>query len=228
MSRILLWVLFLALGLPVAAGAEGKPNYEEKSAYGPIQKRVFDLDHELTLSLTSLPLNPYYKGYGLTVAYTVHLSQVWALELFRVGISFNLDTSLKRKIIEQTAGLPTPASAKDFPAVVVFENTNLILKVLYGKHTALNRPVIHWEIFTTFGAALAISNPYNVTKIDMSLANFDLGVNGGIGFRIWMSESWSFRVDIRDTLLFWTINKLTEFPNESVVEISAGFALSNL
>lgn len=131
-------------------------NYQEQSAYGPIQSRKFKMKHELSLGWAYLPLDAYYKGYGLQVGYTIHFSPVVALELFRFGWSYNIDTSLKSKLLNTSP----VAKPEDFPAVVFFENTNLVLNVLYGKQSFLNRVVVHFELFVTGGAAFVYRNPF--------------------------------------------------------------------
>ncbi len=163
--------IFILL-LAVAAAAQDEPSrdegssgpqaqsenkgqyYQERSAYGPIQSRKFKMKHELSLGWAYLPLDAYYKGYGLQLAYTIHLSPIVAIELFRIGWSYNLDTSLKNKVLMMPG-----ASREQFPAVVFFENTNLVLNVLYGKHSFLNRTVVHFELFITAGAAFIYQKP---------------------------------------------------------------------
>jgi outer membrane beta-barrel protein len=183
------------------ARAEKGGDFEEKSAYGKIQKREYELGHEISLGWSYLPLDPYYKGYGASLSYTIHLSHLFALELFRVGFAWNLDTSLKTKLIDQMPDI----SPEEFPAVVFFENTNLLLKLLYGKQSFLNRQVLHWELFVTAGAAFVFRNPFNVGDLDMDNSRYEMGVNVGFGFRFWLSKSWSLRVDLRDTILLLSI-----------------------
>jgi outer membrane beta-barrel protein len=192
-------------------------SFKQKSVYGPIQRRVYDLEHELELGWAYLPLDPYYKGYGVQIAYTIHLNHILALELFRVGFSYNVDTDLKTKLIEQMPDI----SPGDFPAVVLFENTNLVLKLLYGKHSFLNGTVLHFEIFATAGGALIYRNPYNLFDFDFTTNRFEFGVNAGFGFRIWLNPDWSVRVDLRDTVIL-----LDFFSGDIPLENSALVGLS--
>ncbi len=194
--RLLSVVMALSVTITFGGYSFADDDFEQKSAYGPIQKRGYELNHEVSLGWAYLPLDPYYKGYGASLSYTIHFGHLMALELFRVGFSWNTDTSLKTKLIDQMPNI----SPTEFPAVVFFENTNLVFKLLYGKQTFLNRAVLHYEIFVTAGAAFAFLNPFNVTELDMDNARYDMGVNGGVGFRFWLSPSWSIRVDLRDTV----------------------------
>jgi hypothetical protein len=74
MSRLPLVLGLTAMVGLAAAGvrAEDEPPLEQESAYGAIQKRLYEVDHELSLGWAYLPLNPYYKGYGASLSYTIH------------------------------------------------------------------------------------------------------------------------------------------------------------
>jgi outer membrane beta-barrel protein len=193
----------------------------DQSMYGPIQKRLYSLDHEIALGFSYLPLDPYAKGYGAHLSYTIHFDDLWALELFRVGFAWNVDTSLKGKILDS---MPT-ATPEEFPQVVFWENTNLVLKLLYGKQSLLNAAVLHFDLFITAGLALCYRNPFNVHELDTDNSRFDLGVNLGVGFRFWLNPDWSLRVDLRDTLLLFGVNNL-DFPLENSVEVSLALAVN--
>ncbi|HOX45709.1 MAG TPA: outer membrane beta-barrel domain-containing protein [Myxococcota bacterium] len=194
---------------------------KDKSIYGPIQKRLYALDNELSIGFSYLPLDPYTKGYGAHLAYTIHFDDLWALELLRVGFSWNVDTSLKTKVID---AMPQ-ATPEEFPAVVFYENTNLILKLLYGKQSGLNAAVLHYDLFLLAGAALLYRNPFNLDQIDTDHSRFDLGFNLGVGFRFWLSPDWSLRVDLRDTLIVFGVNNL-DWPLENSVEVSLALSVN--
>jgi outer membrane beta-barrel protein len=220
-------LLAMEISIPTSRAAEvpqAKPEApvpHEKSIYGPIQRREYELGHEISLGWAYLPLDPYSKGYGVQLAYTIHFNHLLALELFRVGWSYNVDTSLKTKLIDQMPDI----SPSEFPSVIFFENTNLLLKLLYGKHTFINRTVLHFEVFATAGGAFLVRSPYNVFDMDANKLTFDFGVNGGFGFRIWLDPNWSVRVDLRDTVIFLTINK-GEFPFKNSALVGLSFSVN--
>jgi len=234
-----LTVLLLLCGGPLwparASAGEAEPEadtddasqYEEQSEYGPIQKRLFALDHELSVGWAYLPLDPFYKGYGVQVAYTIHFDDLVALELFRIGWSHNKDTDLKTKLIEQMPDV----SPTEFPGVVFFHNTNLLLKIFYGKQSLLNLAVMHFELFATAGVALLYLNPFNLEDSgDETLdyaehQKFEFGVNVGVGFRIWLSPDWSLRVDMRDTVTLLSFTD-EEFPLKNSAMIGVAIAVN--
>jgi outer membrane beta-barrel protein len=198
-------------------GVLAKEDYRDKSAYGPIQKRLYTMNHEVSVGWTYLPLDPYHKGYGVAIGYTIHFNHIWALELFRFGVAYNVDSSLKEKLLTQVPDV----SPSEFPGVVAFENTNLLLKILYGKQTFLNRTVLHYELFATAGAALLYRNPFNLNELDMDNVRYEFGVNAGMGIRFWLDTTWSLRVDLRDTVMLLCINRAeAEFENSVEIGLS--------
>ena len=206
----------------LAAEGGGKADDEgvfvEKSMYGPVQKRIFTNNHELSLGWAYLPLDAYYKGYGVQVAYTIHFDDIFALELFRIGWSYNRDTKLKTRLIEQMPDV----SPTEFPAIVLFENTDFIMKFLYGKESLLNSAVVHYELFAAVGVSLLYLNPDNMTgDFESDLSELQFGVNAGLGFRVWFNPTWSLKVDIRDTLSLLSFTS-DEFPlkNSALLGVS--------
>jgi len=206
--------------VPRSLAAEDEVS-ETSSKYGPIQRRLFDLDHELSLGFAYLPLDAYYKGYGVQLAYTIHFNQHLALELFRVGWSYNIDSGLKTKLIDQMPDI----SPGEFPAVVLWENTNLLFKFFYGKQSFLNNVVMHFEVFLTGGAAFIFRNPYPVWKGDFTNAHYEFGINAGVGARFWFSPSWSIRLDLRDTVILLTLNR-GKFPLKNSAMFGLTFAVN--
>ena len=226
-------LLLSTILVPGAARAEDEATedeatgYEEQSEYGPIQKRLFELDHELSVGWAYLPLDPFYKGYGVQVAYTIHFDELVALELFRFGWSHNIDSDLKTKLIEQMPDV----SPTEVPGVVFFHNTNLLLKIFYGKQSLLNLAVMHFELFATAGVALLYLNPFNLKDAGDQQGTYDqhqkfeFGVNAGFGFRVWISPDWSLRVDMRDTVTLLSFTD-EEFPLKNSAMIGVAIAVN--
>jgi outer membrane beta-barrel protein len=216
-----LGLCWLSLASSTALAKDEGKSYSDKSSYGKIQQRLYTLDHELSFGWAFLPLDPYYKGYGADLTYTIHLNEIWALELFRIGFAYNVDSSLKTKLVEQIPDV----SPDEFPAVVLYENTNLVLKLLYGKQSFFNRAVLHFEIFATAGFSLLVRNPYQVWEMDMDNMLYEIGVNGGFGFRFWLNPDWSIRVDLRDNVLLMAVNK-ADFKIENSALIGLSISLN--
>jgi hypothetical protein len=138
-----------------------------------------------------------------------------------VGWSYNLDTNLKTKLIDQIPDV----SPGEFPAVVLWENTNLLFKFFYGKQSFLNNVVLHFELFATAGGAFVFRNPYPLWEGDYHNAYYEFGVNGGFGARFWLGPTWSMRVDLRDTVVLLTFNR-GKFPLKNIAMIGLTFAVN--
>jgi outer membrane beta-barrel protein len=221
--QICLAVIFMAVvgGLVCftpPAGAEEETSLADE---GPIQRRLFELDHELAIGWSYLPLDAYYKGYGVQIAYTIHFNHLFALELFRVGWSYNVDSKLKTKLIDQMPDI----SPGEFPGVLFWENTNLLFKLFYGKQSFLNNVVLHFELYATAGVAFVFRNPYPVWEGDITNAHYEFGVNGGFGARFWFNPTWSIRLDLRDTVILLTLNR-GKFPMKNTAMFGLTFAVN--
>ena len=214
-------VLLATLLVPAPPAMAQDKSYKEESAYGPIQRRLFELNHEIAIGWAYIPLDPYSKGYGAQLSYTIHFNHFIALELFRVGWSYNIDSKLKTKLLDQMPDV----SPAEFPAVVFFENTNLLFKLLYGKQSLFNRTVVHFEVFATLGGSFLFRNPYPIWEGDLTNARYEFGVNGGFGARFWFSPRWSFKIDLRDTVILLCFNR-GDFPLENSAMIGISFAVN--
>jgi outer membrane beta-barrel protein len=221
----LAWLVALiplfVLTAPAAPAWAQDQSYREKSAYGPIQRRLFELDHEIAIGWAYLPLDPFTKGYGAQLSYTIHFNHFIALELFRVGWSYNFDSKLKTKLLDQMPDV----SPAEFPAVIFFENTNLVFKLLYGKQSLLNHTVVHFEVYATLGGSFLFRNPYPVWDGDLTNARYEFGVNGGFGARFWFSPRWSIKIDLRDTVILMCFNR-GDFPLKNSALIGVSFAFN--
>ncbi len=222
--------LLLSLALPPgpARGAD-KPSgrkaserqpektYQDKSDYGLIQRRVYDVNHEIGLGFSYLPLDPYYKSYGVALGYTYHFNSFFALELFRVGAFIPIDTSLKTKVIQTV-----PEAAEKFRSITLFENTNVLFRMLYGKQSFLNRAVLHFELFGTLGGSLLFYTQEALWKKSSS-RRLDLGASFGLGFRFWFNPTWSVRADVQDMISLMDISGAS-IPLDSNILIGLGIA----
>ncbi|MBW1873147.1 MAG: outer membrane beta-barrel domain-containing protein, partial [Deltaproteobacteria bacterium] len=184
-------------------------------------QRLFELDHEFSLGWAYLPLDAYYKGYGVQIAYTIHFNHLIALELFRIGWSYNVDSKLKTKLIDQMPDI----SPGEFPGVLFWENTNLLFKLFYGKMAFLNNVVLHFELYATAGVAFVFRNPYPIWEGDLTNAHYEFGVNAGFGARFWLSPNWSIRLDLRDTVILLTLNR-GQFPMKNSAMFGLTFAVN--
>ena len=189
-----------------AAHAQDELDEEQVAAYA-VQARLLRLGGELTVAAGLLPINAFNKGLTVGGSFTYHVSTSWAWEIIHGAYVYKqLDTGLKRELLENFDVQPTDIAAIDF-----ILSSNLVLKPFYGKLAVLNRRVIHMDVSIPFGVALArYTNPQA----------YLLGPDAGLIFRVYVSPHVSFCLDVRDHVFFnhWVTR------NEVHVSLGAAFA----
>lgn len=175
---------FLATALPAFAQLE-----PEAVAGAPeaIQERAYKMMHELDVTAGVLPLDPFTKGVAVGGAYVVHFSDFFAWELARGGYSFGLKTDLRTQLERDFGILPTAFDAPQF-----FAGSALQLKPFYGKLSALDRSVVHAEIFFTLGATV-----FKYT----AATDFRVGPTVGAHARFFLTRVLSLRLGLEDHVL---------------------------
>lgn len=168
-----------------AVGAQAGP--ETPSVRPPplaaIQKRKFELAHELSLHAGGLPSDPFYKGLTATVGYTWHATHWLAWEVAQVTYSYNLDTNLKKEVRRFRA-----VADDEFPEIEWIAASHLVLKPFYGKQALFNTDVLHLEGYLQAG-------PVAVKRSDLpEMPAF--GVDAGVGVRLWLGHNASIRADL--------------------------------
>ncbi len=176
-----------------ASGAYAQYDDEEIGGYAVvIQNRKFNMGHEFTLQAGTLPLDAFYKGATGTFRYTLHFNDFHAWEIGSVSYSYNIDTDLRRQLIENFGVQP---DARGLEQIFGFLETNYIMKPIYGKLSLFNRLLIYNEIYFNGGFAVAGVGEFpNVA--------FWPGPGYGAGIRFFLFESLSIRFDMRHYILF--------------------------
>ncbi|MCC6809074.1 MAG: outer membrane beta-barrel domain-containing protein [Deltaproteobacteria bacterium] len=173
--------LLLVVGILLAAGT-AHAQEEDADSYA-IQNRQFKLKHEINVVGGVLPLNAFVKGITVGGGYTIHFTDMWAWEIGQFYYAFGVETDLRRELLDNFQVQPTQIESINY-----FFSSNIIFKPFYGKFAALNRSVIHAELFFVLGPAVArFLNP----------GAFRVGFDAGIGLRLHLVEHLSMRLDAR-------------------------------
>ena len=164
------------------------------AAAQPIQVRKYSLGHEFSLSVGSMPVDPFEKGWSAGLSYTVHFSRLISWELVNASAAYLVGTSLRDNLIKNFGRRP-----EEFAAPRAMITTGLGIAPLYGKLAFLDGAVIHHALFlgvhggVAFGARQTIADTLSDVRPALGL---------GLGYRIFISESVSMRIDVRDFLAF--------------------------
>lgn len=196
-------LLFVSVGAASARAAED----DGQAPIYAIQNRHFEMRHELQATVGVLPINAFTKGLTVGGAYTYHFSPVWSWEIAQFAYSFTVDTSLKQELLTNFQVQPTQIESLE-----MFGSSNIVLTPFYGKLAALNRHVMHLELFLEAGPAVGkYINPSVVRA----------GFDAGGGLRFFLSEYFSLRVDVRD----YTFFKGTSPASELFIGLSVALTL---
>lgn len=184
----------LTLGLGFAALLLGfarpaRADDEDRRRGGQIvarQPRPHRLAHELDLTVGVLPLDALYTGVSLGGSYTLHLSEIVALELIDFHYSANIDGGLKKKLAERYEVAPTVT-----PEIEYVAGTGILVTPFFGKLAFFDESVV----------AAATHLGLNVGFAHFT-DGFRMQVTGGPGVRLLFSDAVSSRLDVRATVAF--------------------------
>ncbi len=181
--------LLAALLTPVVGRAE--VNFEaDRPRVFSIQERPYRLRHEFQLGLGVMPLDAFYVGVTAQAGYTFHFTDFWAWEIAAGTYSMNFDTALTGNLNDKYGVVPVREGGERIKA---FATTGVVVKPLFGKLALLNSDVVLSETFFVAGLGPMLKGEYKRPT----------GVLG-VGFRFWSGPMLSWRLDIRDYLIFST------------------------
>lgn len=198
--RRLGWILLGALALSVVAPALARADSDEDAPVFAVQNRKFNLKHEFDIGVGVLPINAFTKGLTASAAYTYHFSPMWAWEIARFAWSFGLGTGLRDELVNDFM-----VDATKLQNINYFGSSSLVVKPLYGKLAFTNRRVVHVEVFFALGASVGVFT--NAAQSPNAISSNTGGVirpgfDAGGGFRFFLDEHFSLRLDIRDLTYF--------------------------
>ncbi len=170
--------------LPTWIDLAGPPDPADRA----IQRRKFELVHELALRVGTFPVDPFYKAYSGTAGYTYHFSNYVGWEI--ASFTYNLDvaTNLKQALLDAATG---PISAQ-LPEIKWFVASHLVVKPFYGKEAFLDAALAHLEVFLQVGPAF-LNVEHQLTE-----TTFVPGVDAGFGFRLWLNGTCSVRAELSE------------------------------
>lgn len=184
-----------------------------------IQRPKFLMAHELGLSLGSMPLDAFQKGWSLGLSYSIHFTEYFSWEVLDARIAALVSTNLRDSLIDTFAIPP-----EDFNAPRLMVTTGLQLAPIYGKQVFLNDTVVHQSVY--LGAHAGVIFGDRETFGD-TLSDLRPAIGLGIGYRVFLSKSFSVRFDFRDFLSFRRAIKSNETADiDNVMLISGSISLN--
>jgi outer membrane beta-barrel protein len=181
---------------------------EEPTQVTAVQERAYRMQHELSLGVGVLPLDPYSKGLFAQFGYTAHFTDTFAWQVARGAYSYTAKTELRSQLERDFGFLPTA-----FDEIQFFVGTNVVWTPIYGKVSVANKWSVHGELFLSVGGTL-----FKYTKV------FRPGVNLGLGGRIFINRALSLRLDLSDNIVIPIGANAPTLGN--VMELSLSLALN--
>ncbi len=197
--KIGFWMVLCGLVLaPFTSLAAQDTGYGEGGRIYAVQKKEYQLKHELYGAVGVLPMDAFYKGVTIGAGYTYHFSHHFAWEAFQVAFSNNVDTGLKDKIRDYDVDV------ENFREVKLLANSNIVFVPLYGKMSWLNRQVVQMEVYLTAGPGIAQYKEYNRQGNEgySEDTQYYFSGNFGMGLRCFINKHFSARLDLRDYMNF--------------------------
>lgn len=204
-------VMVALIAASIAAPSRAWADEENPAAVQVVQRRQYELRHELTVSAGFLPLDAFYKGVTANVGYTYHFNPHFAWRVARGTFVQSMSTGL-RKQVETLYGL----QVTDSPEARWIIGSELMWNAFYGKTTFMNLAVLRGSIFFLLGGdlVLAESGTKSGTK---SLALPAVSVGGGL--RVFATTWLSFRLEIINHFVIST-------PTFNVVDLQLAAAVN--
>lgn len=194
------WMVLCGLVFaPLVSAAAEETGYGEGGKVYAVQKKGYQLKHELYGAVGVLPMDAMYKGVTIGGGYTYHFSHHFAWEAIQFTYSNNIDTGLKKDLQNIF-----DAEVTSFREVQFLANSNVVFVPLYGKMTWLNRHVVQMEFYLTAGPGIAQYKESVRTGREgfAEDTQYYFSGNFGIGLRFFINHQFSVRLDMRDYMNF--------------------------
>lgn len=206
--------LVATIALPFIARAE-EGDEEDRVA---IQRRKYQMAHELRLSVGTMPVDPFQKGWSGSLSYAVHFGDI-AWEVFQVTGAYLTSTDLRDDLIDTFAIPP-----EDFAAPRFMATTGLEVTPFYGKQAVFNDAVVHQSFLVGLYGGVVFGDRETLGK---TFADVRPVAGLGLGWRIFATKTTSVRLDARDFVSFRrAIRQNEKFDVENVLLVTLSISFN--
>lgn len=192
--NIIAKVFFVALVLCISTPLSfAKESTQQGGELFSIEKRNLMGNHELSISMGTLPMDAFGKGLTIQGGYAYHFSQLIGWEIIGGTYSFILGTGLKDELKNRFQ--LSPELEGELQAIL---HSNVIFKPLYGKLAFINDHIITAELYGVLGPSIAF----------LTDGARPIGFDIGVGLRFFLGAHFSLKIDIRDYLFLPDFKKV--------------------
>jgi outer membrane beta-barrel protein len=204
--------LFASLAASLPARADEAPPQETLSQAfsGPaVQNRAHELHNELYLGGSLLPSDAYSQEGGVVVGFTHHFSDLLGWEIFHAHAYLDWPSGIRNQL--ENLGKPP----EFFSVLRYMLDSNFVISPIYAKLSLLNHNLAYFQFFALagVGAAVVYGGPPPMGSTLPGLGPHGAAlVDVGVGVRLWLSQRWSLRYDLREYISFDTSTGSVSLP----------------
>ncbi|MFZ5438606.1 MAG: outer membrane beta-barrel domain-containing protein [Myxococcota bacterium] len=232
MNRLLLMLLALASFSAFAASEDeaGDVSEVDKDAAGPLKDRIRPVSGHLFLMNGRFEVSPeigislrdaFWQKVGFGAAFTYHFTESVGLSA-RATYNLSLISGTAQICDPQGGGcsLPTFSELTTYngqTANVAYGYMSLLTSVdlqwapLYGKIALFSEKILNFNMYGLIGPTFLMYGPTNT---------FTVGGNIGVGFRFFINQWLTVRLELRDVLYYEEgANKRDSFRNQLMTQI---------
>lgn len=190
-------ILFLGLTaailliLPQQVFAEETDVFSIPKTYA-VQNRKYVLGNQITGYVGYMPMDSFTKGVQIGAVYTTYFTDFTGWEMINANYVYNMDTGLKKDILDISGGTAAADKIPDFPEFII--TTNFVYTPIYSKNLFFNKDVIWGDLSLVAGGGIANYERAGISPI----ANF------GAIMRFFTSEQSSYKIELREYVGFVT------------------------
>ena len=185
----------------------------------PIQARKYRLGHELSLSVGSLPVDPFQKGWAAGLSYTIHFGHTFSWELINATAAYLVPTALRNNLIDNFG-----RRAEEFAGPRAMLTTGFVVAPFYGKLAFLDGAVVHHALYGGVHGGVVFGGRQTILD---TISDVRPAIGLGIGYRIFISEAVSIRLDLRDFASYrrkFAENDPARFEQVLIVSLAIAFS----
>ncbi len=187
--------------------AEIKADYFALPEVVAIEDRQYDNKYEISAALGYFPSDAYNRYFSGSVAATYKLTPTWSWEVLRYDIMREEPTSLKDELSSEFAiDVQSPTFGGRFLPMTGIVRTGVLWEPFYNKGLFGNSSLI----YSNLSVVLNLGH----VSYKSREGQFMFGL-GGI-YKIYISETYSAKVDVRQSFVLDSVQGTTDFTELSI------------
>lgn len=197
---------------PTKTAAAAKSEVDDPNKPGPqpldgvnveaVETYLNPKSQQLDFGLALLPLDPYYNGFSINVAYRRHFGERYAWRVVNLNYVYGVNTDLTSQLAQRYGVQPKAIERLSFIISSDFEWT-----LAYGKLVLFRKYIRYFRAALAGGPAFATTNK-----------RATVGVNAAVRLETFVNEDFSWSFELRD------VYASSNIANNLVMTLGASYA----